>query len=129
MEQQSFLGKVKTYNRQKQFGFIVRLSDKKEFFVHRTAIQIHDGIEYPEHIFPRLFPGEYVEFTVDEHTPPGKKLENVKTVTGPQNWTIHFEDDAIQKELKKIRKQKKPTDNGSSDTVVDSGSADPVVSN
>lgn len=81
-----FLGQVQVYKRSKQFGFIKRLSDQKEFFVHGSALN-HDnsggGI---------LYPGEYVEFTVESEDPPqGKKLPNVITITGPMGCELLYQ--------------------------------------
>lgn len=107
-EPQKYLGKVKKYIPRKQFGFIVRLSDKQEFFVHRMSIRISPSVNCP---YPRLYPGEYVEFTVHESSESdGKKLPNVGTVTGPEGWTLRCEDVCIQRELRQLEQQHHDSD-------------------
>lgn len=100
-----FVGKVHRYFPRKQFGFIIRLTDKKQFFVHRTAIVTSPTANCN---FPRLYPGEYVEFSV--HDPPEnilsngdltkKKLPNVGQVRGLYGWTLRCEDLSILRQLK-----------------------------
>lgn len=104
-KEQKFIGKVKKYIPRKQFGFIVRLSDKQEFFVHRMSIKVSSSVNCP---YPRLYPGEYVEFTIHDapstvETTESKKLPNVGTVTGPEGWTLRCEDLYIQRELRTAR--------------------------
>ncbi len=81
-----FLGQVQVYKRSKQFGFIKRLSDQKEFFVHGSVIKPQE----PPNGF--LYPGEYVEFTVESEEPPeGKKLPNITTVSGLMGCELLYE--------------------------------------
>lgn len=82
-----FLGQVQVYKRSKQFGFIKRLSDQKEFFVHGSVIKSE-----PQGQNGFLYPGEYVEFTVESEEPPeGKKLPNVTTVSGLMGCELLYE--------------------------------------
>jgi len=66
-------GTVKFYNWKKRYGFIVG-DDGKEYFVHMTGITRGT----------RLFPGDKVEFEVEE-TEKGPKAVNVKKPEGENN--------------------------------------------
>lgn len=84
-QNKSYIGKVKRYITRKQFGFITRLDDKKEFFVHYSSIKAN----CPR---IRLFDNEYVEFIPDLDSTDNKLLPNVKSVYGIQGFTLHCED-------------------------------------
>lgn len=65
-------GQVKFYNRTNGYGFITRIKDNKDFFVHLS------GISPSTDCIPVLFPGEYVEFELED----GIKGEQSVYVTG-----------------------------------------------
>lgn len=54
----SQLGQVKIFFNRKGYGFIRNLSDNQEYFVHNTEIMTKEGI------YRKLYPGEYVSFTL-----------------------------------------------------------------
>lgn len=100
----SELGKVKTFKREGQYGFIKSLESGEDFFVHKNSIIIRDDIDCP---YPRLHRGEYVEFTVDtvaQHV--DGKLRTVASVTGPRGHTLRCEDIAIDKAHRKGMEEK-----------------------
>ena len=73
-----FTGQVKFFNREKGFGFITRLSDKHDFFVHHVNVIITSQCR------KILFQGEYVEFEVTQ----GPNGEQADQVTGVQGGTL-----------------------------------------
>ena len=78
MSDNKYIGQVKFFNKDRGFGFITRLDDSKDFFVHHTAI----------HQVPRcwniLYKGEYVSFGIVE----GKQGQQASDVTGVQGGTL-----------------------------------------
>lgn len=98
-QENKYFGKVKAYLNKKQYGFITRLPDGKEFFVHRMSIKLQKDSK----CFPKLFPGEYVEFTIhgpEEPDPETKKHGQVGSVTGLYGNTLRCEDIQKQKEYR-----------------------------
>lgn len=70
-----FLGQVKFFNRERAFGFITRIDDKTDFFVHLQDIKT------PPHVWTSLTPGEYVDFETRQG-PNGVQAGNVTGVRG-----------------------------------------------
>lgn len=68
-------GKVKWFNAQKGYGFVVG-EDGKDYFAHQTAI-LMDG-------FRQLSPDDAVEFEVVED-PKGPRAANVKRLESVAN--------------------------------------------
>jgi cold shock CspA family protein len=82
------------------YGFITRLSDGNEFFVPRSLIILKEDTTY----VPKLYDGEYVEFTVDEKSMSDqKKLPRVKQVRGPMGYPLRVD------HMCERRKQRPPT--------------------
>ena len=73
-----FTGQVKFFNRDRGFGFITRLDDNKDFFVH------YQDINPKSQCWSILFQGEYVEFETRE----GPNGEQAGNVTGLRNGTL-----------------------------------------
>lgn len=71
MEQTACTGKVKWFNEKKGYGFIERDDNRKDIFVHFSAIQ--DG----EPGRKNLHEGDAVQF-VEEHTEKGLQAGKVK---------------------------------------------------
>lgn len=82
MEQQQnndrFTGQVKFFNRGRGFGFVTRLSDGKDFFVH------YQDIQPKKECWNVLFQGEYIEFSIRN----GPQGEQAGQVTGIQGGTL-----------------------------------------
>lgn len=126
----TYWGKVKVYRQRDNYGFITRLPEEDEYYVHKSAICIHDGINVR---YPKLFRGEYVQFTVDENPdlqnfkkdPDKKLLPFVKSVTGLYGKTIGCEDVSLRYQKRKQRRKeenpneefKNKTDNQIKDTT------------
>ena len=62
-EVQHFVGKVKWFNPRAGYGFITRIEDESDVFVH------HSGLKPKNECFKTLYTGEYVEMeiTTDEN--------------------------------------------------------------
>lgn len=73
-----FLGQVKFFNRDKGFGFITRLDDNRDFFVH------HRDITPKSQCWNIIYQGEYVEFEIRQ----GPNGEQAGTVTGPRGGSL-----------------------------------------
>lgn len=54
----SQVGQVRIFFNRKGYGFIRDLSDNQDYFVHNTEIKTEPGI------YRKLYPGEYVSFTL-----------------------------------------------------------------
>jgi CspA family cold shock protein len=67
-------GRVKWFDARKAFGFVVDIDDKREYFVHLSAIRV----ERP--VFRTLFENEMVEFRVE---PDDSGRDCAVSVTGP----------------------------------------------
>ena len=70
-----FTGQVKFFNRDRGFGFITNLDDKKDYFVH------YQDIRPKSQCWNILFQGEYVEFEL-RTGPNGEQAGNVTGVRG-----------------------------------------------
>lgn len=53
------LGRIKWFNNKKGYGFVSRLSDSQDIFVHLTSINVGE-----DKVYKTLVEGEYVEFDV-----------------------------------------------------------------
>ncbi len=67
-----FNGQIKFFDKDRGFGFIVNLTDSKEYFVHFTAIKP------TTQCWNVLYKGEYVEFSIVD----GNKGQQASEVTG-----------------------------------------------
>lgn len=65
-------GKVKWFDGERGFGFILGAKGSKDIFVHYSAIQTEG--------FKALYEGEEVEFEVSQ-TPKGLQAENVERLS------------------------------------------------
>jgi len=86
--QQKEIGRVKKYIPKKGFGFIIRCSDNEELFVHRSNLCV---IQPETCKFPKLFPGEFVEFLLDEAPKNPKALQRAVSVSGIGNTPLTCE--------------------------------------
>ena len=73
-----YTGQVKFFNKDRGYGFIKRLSDSKEFFVH------HSAICPSTRCWNVLYKGEYVEFSLVE----GNKGTQSDKVTGLEGGSL-----------------------------------------
>lgn len=82
MAEERFLGKVKWFNPRSGFGFVTRVDDNSDVFVH------HSGLVPNNECFKTLYTGEYVEMeiTTDEH---GKHFAS--NVRGPKGGDLMCE--------------------------------------
>lgn len=81
-EEKRHLGKVKWFNPRSGFGFVTRVDDDSDVFVH------HSGLMPNNECFKTLYTGEYVEMdiTTDEH---GKHFAS--NVRGPKGGDLMCE--------------------------------------
>lgn len=81
-EENRFLGRVKWFNPRSGFGFVTRVDDDSDVFVH------HSGLVPNNECFKTLYTGEYVEMeiTTDEH---GKHFAS--NVRGPKGGDLMCE--------------------------------------
>ncbi len=86
--QQKEIGRVKKYIPKKGFGFIIRCSDNEELFVHRSNLCV---IQPETCKFAKLFPGEFVEFLLDEAPKNPKALQRAVSVSGIGNTPLTCE--------------------------------------
>jgi len=87
-QQQKEIGRVKKFIPKKGYGFIVRASDNEELFVYRSDL----CTQKPELCrFPKLFPGEFVEFNVINETKKEGKLKRAISVSGIGNTPLSCE--------------------------------------
>jgi len=101
MAEERFTGQVKFFDKERGFGFVSRLSDKKEFFVHFTAIK--PTIQ----CWNLLYKGEYVEFCVTK----GNKGPQASEVTGIQKGSLLCEHEFEYRRRMNRRRKKKNVDN------------------
>lgn len=80
-DNERIVGQVKFFNRDRGFGFITRLDDKKDFFVH-----FHD-IKTNVQCWNILYQGEYVEFSLRD----GPNGEQAGEVTGIRGGSLMCE--------------------------------------
>lgn len=103
-EQERYTGQVKFFSRDRGFGFIRRLQDDKDFFVHYQDICSNDSS------WNILFQGEYVEFVIRD----GPNGEQAGNVTGINNGTLlcdnHFNPQNINRKNKNKHKSKDNTE-------------------
>lgn len=95
-----FTGQVKFFNRDRGFGFVTRLDDKKDFFVHFQDIKLSN----PEvKCWNILFQGEYIEFSIRN----GPNGEQAGEVTGVRGGSLlcenHFNTNNIKTKKRKTR--------------------------
>lgn len=95
-----YIGQIKFFDKDRGFGFILRLEDKKEFFVHFTAIK--PTIQ----CWNVLYKGEYVEFSVTE----GSKGPQASDVTGIQGGSLLCEHEFEYRRRRANRRRKKGSD-------------------
>lgn len=53
------LGRIKWFNNKKGYGFVSRLSDSQDIFVHLSSINVGE-----DKVYKTLVEGEYVEFDI-----------------------------------------------------------------
>lgn len=114
------IGKVKKFYMKRGYGFITRLSDSKEYFVHRGLIKLQPTTTY----VPKLYDGEYVSFTVDIDDENAKKndsskLPRAKEVYGVNGWPLRV-DDMCERQKQKLEKLNQTESKSSPPPVVDS---------
>lgn len=95
-----FTGQVKFFNRDRGFGFVTRLDDKKDFFVHFQDIKLSN----PEvKCWNILFQGEYIDFTIRQ----GPNGEQAGEVTGVRGGSLlcenHFNTNNIKNKKRKSK--------------------------
>lgn len=92
------IGQVKFFNKDRGFGFIKRLSDEQEFFVH------HSSVKPKTRCWNVLYKGEYVEFEIGKR---GER-EQAEEVTGIQGGTLLCEHEfEFRRRMARKRVQKK----------------------
>jgi cold shock CspA family protein len=103
-----YTGKVVKFFQKKGYGFIERLDNGQQYFVHFKAITPKEDTKFRR----RLYDFEYVQFTLfeDENTSDGstdkKNLPQVKQVFGINGYTLRI-DDEWQRKLQKDERRKK----------------------
>jgi len=98
-----FTGQVKFFDKDRGFGFIVRISDKKEYFVHFTAVKP------TTQCWNVLYKGEYVEFSVTD----GNKGQQASDVTGIDKGSLLCEHEfEYRRRRYQKRKQKNTSKSG-----------------
>ena len=95
-EEKRFLGKVKWFNPRSGFGFVTRVDDNSDVFVH------HSGLQPNNECFKTLYTGEYVEMeiTTDDE---GKHFAS--NVRGPSGGDLMCERYVKQERPQKPRQQ------------------------
>ncbi len=73
--EERFTGQVKFFDKDRGFGFITKINDDKEYFVHFSAIKP------TTQCWNVLYKGEYVEFSIGNGS-KGEQAENVTGVSG-----------------------------------------------
>lgn len=92
-----FNGQVKFFDRERGFGFVTRLDDKVDFFVHFNDIQPS------QKFWSVLYEGEYVEFGLREG-PNGIQASKIKGIGGGTLLCEHNFN--VNKKPSKHKKQK-----------------------
>jgi CspA family cold shock protein len=88
-------GQVKWFNKKNGYGFIVKLGDNEELFIH------HSGIKAKTDCYVLLHPGEYVEFDIEQ----GKNGSQCTNVTGIGGGTLMCDvGEVVKTDRKKYKK-------------------------
>lgn len=114
MAEQRQTGQLKFFDKDRGFGFIVSLDDKKEYFVHFTAIKP------TTQCWNVLYKGEYVEFSVTD----GNKGPQAIDVTGVKGGSLLCEHEF---EYRRRRYQKKKQGKDDNEGQVESFAQDQVA--
>ena len=102
-QQQKEIGRVKKFIPKKGYGFIITENkENEELFVYRSDLCVKN----PEICrFPKLFPGEFVEFNVINETRKEGKLKRAISVSGLGNSTLSCE---FVAEMRNEERKKRP---------------------
>lgn len=103
-QQQKEIGRVKKFIPKKGYGFIITENKDKneELFVYRSDLCVKNR-EICR--FPKLFPGEFVEFNVINETRKEGKLKRAISVSGLGNSTLSCE---FVAEMRNEERKKRP---------------------
>ena len=105
-EEKRHLGKVKWFNPRSGFGFVTRVDDDSDVFVH------HSGLMPNNECFKTLYTGEYVEMdiTTDEH---GKHFaSNVRGPKGGDLMCERYVKSERERPERSERPERRPRQNG-----------------
>ena len=95
-----YTGQVKFYNRDRGFGFVTRMEDNKDFFLH------YQDIKPKGDCWNILFQGEYIEFTLRD----GPNGQQAGDITGINGGSLLCENQFNPQTINK-KKRRKPIHN------------------
>ena len=98
------IGQVKWFDKKKGFGFLQDINTKTDFFVHHSALQVHDS-----ETFRFLTIGEYVEYSLVPSLNNSKHKTIASDVTGMKRGLLMCE---YQAQFMKARSKDEEEDEG-----------------
>lgn len=100
------LGRIKWFDNRKGFGFLTRLEDNVDIFLHFSSITVGDGV------YKTLMEGEYVEFDVKQDD-SGKNL--AVDITGPRRGPLLCEN--TERRIYAVRRNPSTSEEGDTDAA------------
>ena len=98
------LGRIKWFDNRKGYGFLTRLEDELDIFLHFSSISVKEGV------YKTLIEGEYVEFDVKQDD-KGKNI--AVDITGPCRGPLLCEN--TERRVYAVRRT--PQDSGEGDAA------------